>query len=427
MIRWFICGNKATDMKESAQIEILRKYSQDVKGDSQTREWIKNVRLAAKQFPHSDPIMRLVGFCICEASRHEDNALKFNDAGFLKCFTKYFEKLDKSPSTIIEILSATINITSVTTEANLKMNPDTMELLFKLLIDYRDHPLVVSNSVACFTNLTRSADDNDFWTDSRIRYIIQLHDRYFHDNVTSCKIAGLLHNMTMNINVSHMLIDNDGVNSIMNAIRNINPADFENSESIRRHCCTLLNMCSLDAFFEPFLEAEGIENLSWLYSIENEKYEEFHEIINTIYAILRVHPVDDCSLHIGIQHNFFNTVHTLLFDYDVCHIDGFNRSPLDVAVVFAHHADMVYMIAACGGKFHKFSHIDFEFFHSEKLNAIIDGQNMHRIVMKAFLKSLSFFIPTANISHIILAYVPGQEMLHAFNSAIQDCESCSFF
>ena len=84
-------------------------------------------------------------------------------------------------------------------------------------------------------------------------------------------------------------IDNDGVNSIMNAIRNINPKDFENSESIRRHCCTLLNMCSLDSFFEPFLEAEGIENLSWLYSIENEKYEEFHEIINTIYAILRVH------------------------------------------------------------------------------------------------------------------------------------------
>jgi hypothetical protein len=35
MIRWFICGNKATDMKENAQIEILRKYSQDVKGDSQ--------------------------------------------------------------------------------------------------------------------------------------------------------------------------------------------------------------------------------------------------------------------------------------------------------------------------------------------------------------------------------------------------------
>ena len=57
------------------------------------------------------------------------------------------------------------------------MNPNTMELLFKLLIDYRDNPLVVSNGVACFTNLTRSADDNDFWTDSRIRYIIQLHDR----------------------------------------------------------------------------------------------------------------------------------------------------------------------------------------------------------------------------------------------------------
>ena len=79
-------------------------------------EWIQNVKRAAKLFPHSDPLMRLVGFCICEASRNEDNALKFNEVVFLKCFTKYFEKLDKSTSTIIEILSATINITSVTTE-----------------------------------------------------------------------------------------------------------------------------------------------------------------------------------------------------------------------------------------------------------------------------------------------------------------------
>ena len=38
MLQWFICGNKVTHIKESAQIEILRKYSQDVEGDSQTRE-----------------------------------------------------------------------------------------------------------------------------------------------------------------------------------------------------------------------------------------------------------------------------------------------------------------------------------------------------------------------------------------------------
>ena len=111
------------------------------------------------------------------------------------------QKTSPCKSALVEILSATINISSVFNTANGHGPPKhMMNLIFSLLEKYRNEQDIICNAIACLTNMTRTNATGRFWTRERVKQLLNVHAWHLLNPHVSCKIAGLMHNMTMDSN-----------------------------------------------------------------------------------------------------------------------------------------------------------------------------------------------------------------------------------
>jgi hypothetical protein len=418
MLNWLACRSKQNSAKENEILNYLRIHAANINEEIKGDEWTAEMLNAAKQYSTDDTMMRLLGYCICESSRNEQNALLFNDVGFLKYFKKYLQKTSPCKSALVEILSATINISSVFNTANGQGPPKhMMNLIFSLLEKYQHEQDIICNAIACLTNMTRTNATGRFWTRERVKQLLNIHAWHLLNPQVSCKIAGLMHNMTMDISLSRKMIQSGVVKQIVRSICHFQRKPRkETFECIRRYCCTLLNISSFQNFFEPFLKARGIEKMRWVHNAKYLNSEEIRNMCNTVFALLHIHPEDDCSLHVAIQHGFIRTIRHLVKYSDLNTRDGFGRTSLDCALIYGSSNKLIFALAAAGSKIESISSSDLYHHFAMtpgKQEALEDGQKIFQKSERDIHDQLSPYLKSVSIRKLTLSFLAGHEIFRA--------------